>query len=101
MLKLNGYTVECEPSAGLQTRRDIIKVVGAANTVMGPGTREYTDEKLFFHLITYISDSISHHIIIVKGGSLATGINLSSFGDGFHTVNGVTIGPDRKFTFRK
>ena len=35
VLKLNGYTVECKPGAGL---RDIIKVVGAANTVMGPGT---------------------------------------------------------------
>ena len=41
-------------------------------------------------------------IILVKGGgSDAAGINLSSFGDGFHTVNGVTIGPDGKFTSRK
>ena len=33
VLKLNGYTVECEPDSAA-----IIKVVGTANTVMGPGT---------------------------------------------------------------
>ena len=60
VLNLNGYTVECE--TGDTFGADVIKVVGTANTVMGPGTREYkyNDEKLFFHLIiTYISDSIS------------------------------------------
>ena len=32
VLKLNGYTVECEAPAA------IIKVVGTANTIKGPGT---------------------------------------------------------------
>jgi len=63
VLNLNGYTVECKPETGNTFGlSDVIKVVGTANTVMGPGTREYkyNDEKLFFHLIiTYISDSIS------------------------------------------
>ena len=83
----------------------VIKVVGTANTVMGPGTREYITmmKSCFPTHEYYISDSISHYYLsIVKGGgSSATGINLSSFGDGFHTVNGVTIGPDGKFTSRK
>ena len=36
-------------------------------------------------------------IILVKGGgSDAAGINLPRSG-GFHTVKGITIGPDRKF----
>lgn len=61
MLKLNGYTVECEAPAA------IIKVVGTANTVMGPGT-------------------------VKDGGSFSDGLRLS--GGGFHTVDGVTIGPD-------
>ena len=39
VLNLNGYTVECKPGAGFSS--DVIKVVGKANTVMGPGTREY------------------------------------------------------------
>ena len=59
MLKLNGYTVGCKPGADAAF---IIKVVGTANTVMGPGTREYkyNDEKPFFHVYEYnISDSIS------------------------------------------
>ena len=38
MLKLNGYTVECRESS---SDFDVIKVLGTANTVMGPGTREY------------------------------------------------------------
>ena len=40
VLKLNGYTVECKP-ATVGGSSSIIKVVGTANTVMGPGTREY------------------------------------------------------------
>ena len=39
VLNLNGYTVECKPGAGSSS--NIIKVLGKANTVMGPGTREY------------------------------------------------------------
>ena len=34
-LNLNGYTVECKPDAGFAA---IIKVVGTANTIKGPGT---------------------------------------------------------------
>ena len=40
MLNLNGYTVECKPGAGFLS--DVIKVVGKANTIKGPGTGEYT-----------------------------------------------------------
>ena len=38
VLNLNGYTVECKPGAG--SFSNVIKVVGTANTVVGPGTGE-------------------------------------------------------------
>ena len=36
VLKLNGYTVECNDDASF----NIIEVLGTANTIMGPGRRE-------------------------------------------------------------
>ena len=36
VLKLNGHTVTCGPNVA------VIEVLGKANTVMGPGTCEYT-----------------------------------------------------------
>ena len=39
VVKLNGYTVECKTFSNSIPR--VIEVVGTANTVMGPGTREY------------------------------------------------------------
>jgi len=36
--------------------------------------------------------------IVKGGGGGAAGINLSSFGGGFHTIDGVNIGPNSKFT---
>ena len=36
VLNLNGHTVTCGPNVA------VIEVLGKANTVMGPGTREYT-----------------------------------------------------------
>ena len=67
--------------------------------------------KAAFPSSPYISDSygifliLSHHYFyqLVKGGIGKTigitGIGLSKVGGGFHKVNGVTIGPNRKFVF--
>ena len=40
VLKLNGYTVECLPDASSKGFSIVIEIVGDANTVIGPGTRE-------------------------------------------------------------
>jgi len=48
VLNLNGYTVECKP--GDTFGADVIKVLGKANTVMGPGTREYIMMKSYFSI---------------------------------------------------
>ena len=55
MLNLNGHTVEC--NAVIIGLDDIIRVVGNANTVMGPGTREY----MFFLSMM----SIALHILLI------------------------------------
>ena len=39
-----------------------------------------------------------YSLTVKGGGGGATGINLSFFSGGFHTVDGVTVGPGRKFT---
>jgi len=48
VLNLNGYTVECNPGATVGA--DVIKVLGKANTVMGPGTGEYIMMKSYFSI---------------------------------------------------
>ena len=53
VLNLNGYTVGCKPGAGAGSLSFIIKVLGKANTVMGPGTREYDYKKLPFRIDQY------------------------------------------------
>jgi len=47
VLNLNGHTVECKSDRGT-----VIEIVGDANTVMGPGMREYIHEKPLFPTCT-------------------------------------------------
>ena len=51
VLNLNGYTLGCKTSANFN---NVINVVGTANTVMGPGTREYVYAAKHIFLIVYL-----------------------------------------------
>ena len=55
VLNLNGYTVACKPPAPLDNGRIVIKVLGTANKVVGPGTGECVQyEKMFSILMTVL-----------------------------------------------
>ena len=49
----------------------------------------------YFIISLHISNSIIYRLLVTGGGSGSNGFRLTS--GGFHTVKGVTLGPESKF----